>query len=74
MTPAPYKTGPQVVDGYEFGRLPCAAATFPFSTREFARLLVLRGRFREGLFGAQDEAALDEDTDVDASGPCVPRD
>jgi len=34
---------------YVFGRLPRAMAPFPFSTREFARLLVLRGRVRDGL-------------------------
>ncbi len=31
---------------YVFGRLPRATAPFPFSTREFARLLILRGRLR----------------------------
>jgi hypothetical protein len=39
---------------YVFGRLPRAAAPFPFSTRQFARLLVLRGRVRAGLFAADD--------------------
>jgi hypothetical protein len=34
---------------YVFGRLPRAMAPFPFSTREFARLLVLRSRVRDGL-------------------------
>jgi hypothetical protein len=34
---------------YVFGRLPHAMAPFPFSTREFARLLVLRSRVRERL-------------------------
>ena len=33
---------------YTFGRRPTAAAPFPFSTRQYARLLVLRARFREG--------------------------
>jgi hypothetical protein len=74
MTPARNQTGPEVLDGYEFGRLPRTAAHFPFSTREFARLLVLRGRVRDGLFGAHDLAALDEDTDLDISGASVPRD
>ena len=32
---------------YTFGRRPTAAAPFPFSTRQYARLLVLRSRFRE---------------------------
>jgi len=39
---------------YKFGRLPSAEATYPFSTREFARLLVLRGAVREGEFGTDD--------------------
>ncbi len=34
---------------YVFGRLPSALAPFPFSTRELARLMVLRSRVREGL-------------------------
>ena len=32
---------------YRFGRGPSASAPFPFTTREFARLLVLRGRLRD---------------------------
>ena len=32
---------------YTFGRSPRAIAPYPFNTREFARLLVLRGRTRE---------------------------
>jgi hypothetical protein len=39
---------------YQFGCLPRALAPFPFSTRQFARLLVLRGQFRDGLFAADD--------------------
>ena len=39
---------------FEFGRQPRARAPFPFSTREFARLLVLRSRVQAGLFGADD--------------------
>ena len=34
---------------YVFGRLPRAAAPFPFSMREFARLMVLRSRYCGGL-------------------------
>ena len=34
---------------YVFGRVPRAATPFPFSTREFARLMVVRSRFRAGL-------------------------
>lgn len=29
---------------YRFGRKPSVAATFPFSTHQYARLLILRGR------------------------------
>lgn len=32
---------------YVFGQLPRTVAPFPFSTRQFARLLILRGRVRE---------------------------
>ena len=42
---------------YRFGRTPRAIAPYPFSTREFARLLVLRGRVRAGQFAADDLAA-----------------
>lgn len=42
---------------YEFGHTPRAIAPGPFSTREFARLLVLRGRIQAGEFAADDLAA-----------------
>jgi hypothetical protein len=42
---------------YRFGWRPRSAITFPFSTREFARLLVLRGRVQDGVFAADDLAA-----------------
>jgi hypothetical protein len=42
---------------YQFGRTPRAIAPYPFSTRQFARLLVLRGRVRAGQFGGDDLAA-----------------
>ena len=32
---------------YRFGFRPRASATYPFNTRQFARLLVLRGRFQD---------------------------
>jgi hypothetical protein len=37
---------------FTFGRLPRTVAPFPFSTHEFARLLVARGRLRADLAGA----------------------
>jgi hypothetical protein len=36
---------------YAFERLPSVMAPCPFAPREFARLLVLRGRVHDGLFG-----------------------
>jgi hypothetical protein len=35
---------------YQFGRRPTASAPYPFSTREYARLLLLRGRVLDGEF------------------------
>jgi len=35
---------------YRFGRRPTSAAPFPFSTRQFARLLVLRSRVERRPF------------------------
>jgi hypothetical protein len=42
---------------YRFGRTPRAIAPYPFSTRQFARLLVLRSRVQAGMFAADDLAA-----------------
>ena len=42
---------------YRFGRKPRAVAPYPFSTRQFVRLLVLRGRIQDGLVGADDVVA-----------------
>jgi hypothetical protein len=42
---------------YTFGRLPRAEAPYPFSTRQYARLLVLRGQFRAERGGADDRRA-----------------
>jgi len=39
---------------YRFGRRPRSSAPYPFSTRQFARLLVLRSRVQAGQFGADD--------------------
>lgn len=41
---------------YVFGRIPRALAPFPFSTRELARLMVVRSRVHAGLFGIDDGA------------------
>jgi hypothetical protein len=48
---------------YRFGRQPRAIATSPFSTRQFARLLVLCGKVAAGLIGADDRAAEDRHAD-----------
>jgi hypothetical protein len=42
---------------YRFGRRPRAMAPYPFSTRQFARLLVLRSRLQAGQFAGDDLAA-----------------
>jgi hypothetical protein len=34
---------------YRFGRRPNARAPYPFTERQFARLLILRGRVRDNL-------------------------
>ncbi len=46
---------PRVYDQeYRFGRRPQSIAPFPFTTQEFARLLVLRSRIHAGLFAGDD--------------------
>jgi hypothetical protein len=42
---------------YRFGRRPTVEATYPFSMRQFSRLLVLRGRVQDGLSGSDDRQA-----------------
>jgi hypothetical protein len=39
---------------YVFGRRPRSNATGPFTTHQYARLLVLRSRVQAGLFNADD--------------------
>jgi hypothetical protein len=39
---------------YAFDRRPRSNATGPFTTKQFARLLVLRSRVQAGLFGVDD--------------------
>ena len=68
MTPSPTEhSTAESLDGsgagdhdipYVFDRLPRAAAPFPFSTREFARLMVLRSRARAGLACRDDGVPL----------------
>lgn len=42
---------------YRFGRRPRVGAPFPFTPRQYARLLVLSGRVQDGLLGSSDVAA-----------------
>lgn len=42
---------------FRFGRVPTSLAPYPFSTRQFARLLVLRSRVEAGLAGLGDTGA-----------------
>ena len=42
---------------YRFGWKPTANVPYPFNTRQFARLLVLRSRVQAGHVGADDVAA-----------------
>jgi hypothetical protein len=39
---------------YRFGRRPHTNAPYPFSTRQYARLLILRSRVQSGTFGSDD--------------------
>ena len=42
---------------FRFGSRPRAIAPYPFSTRQYARLLVLRSQAEAGLIGADDRKA-----------------
>ena len=72
MTPSRNPCAPEPTDDYEFGRLPRVVAHFPFTTREFARLLVLRGRVRDGLIGVDDWVPSVQSAPESSrlSGPC----
>jgi hypothetical protein len=41
---------------YRFGRRPSASAPYPFSTRQYARLLILRGRVQDAGLAGDDTA------------------
>jgi hypothetical protein len=41
---------------YRFGHRPSGAVPYPFSTRQYMRLLVLRGRVQDGLIASGDAA------------------
>jgi hypothetical protein len=40
---------------YRFGWKPRASVPYPFNTRQYGRLLVLRGRVQDGLLGEDDK-------------------
>ncbi len=57
------KDGPGSSDhdqAYTFGRRPRAIAPFPFTPRQFGRLLALRGRIGDGLTGLDDLDAAED--------------
>ena len=39
---------------YRFGWTPRASVPYPFNTRQYSRLLILRGLVRDGVLGADD--------------------
>jgi hypothetical protein len=43
---------------YRFGWKPRASAPYPFNTRQYGRLLVMRGRVQDGLVAADDGGLL----------------
>jgi hypothetical protein len=66
MNPQPVQAVTESLDGrgagdrdvpFTFGRRPRAAAPYPFSTRQYARLLVLRSRIAAGLVAGDDQRA-----------------
>ncbi|MBV9547794.1 MAG: hypothetical protein JOY61_25750 [Chloroflexi bacterium] len=63
MNPQPVQAVTGSLDGrgagdcdvpFTFGRRPRGAAPYPFSTHQYARLLVLRSRIAAGLVGDDD--------------------
>ncbi len=43
---------------FHFGRRPSSVTPYPFSTRQYARLLVLRSRFEERLIQGDDDTPI----------------
>ena len=57
-TPSNNISSTQGVDQpYRFGRRPTTQAPFPFTHREFARLLILRGRVQDAVSAGDRRAA-----------------
>jgi hypothetical protein len=53
---------------FRFGRLPTGLAPYPFSTRQFVRLLLMRSRVEAGLTGVGDAGAAHHPASVAARG------
>jgi hypothetical protein len=53
---------------FRFGRRPSSLAPYPFSTRQLARLLVLRSRVEAGLAGVGDTGVAHHLASVPARG------
>jgi hypothetical protein len=58
---------------YVFGRRPREAAPFPFTTRQYGRLLALRGRIADGLVSADDVESAELVRRSPAVGEPAPR-
>jgi len=43
---------------FHFGRRPSSVTPYPFSTRQYARLLVLRSHFEERVIQGDDDAPI----------------
>jgi hypothetical protein len=48
-------------ESYQFGRRPNVRAPWPFTERQFARLLIARGKYRMSS-STDDEAAIEDST------------
>jgi hypothetical protein len=58
---------------YVFGRRPTSVATFPFTSRQYAHLLSLRGRIADGLTGADDLEVTPKQSQTSSDGQPVTR-
>jgi hypothetical protein len=53
---------------FHFGRRPHALWPYPFNTLQYARLLLLRSRWQDGLVGEDDAASADDRQLAGATG------
>jgi hypothetical protein len=49
LSPSAILAAPAFDEPYRFGRVPTTRAPFPFTERQFARLLIVRSRVRESV-------------------------